>query len=80
MAHSIVVWPAANMTSVTSRSPEDVKEPDSSAAFLRESIRRVAIIGIKIALELFPCVRGQLGFFDRVGRRKLLLCWEEMVG
>ena len=53
IAYSIVVCGPANTTSATaSKSSVRVKEPDSSAAFFRESIRRVAIIGMKIALEL----------------------------
>ena len=42
------------MTSVmTWRSPVRVKEPAPSAVFLRESIRRLDIMGMKITLELF---------------------------
>ena len=76
---SVVVCAPANTTLVTrsrSKSSELSEERDGPAAFLRESSRRVAIIEMKITLELFSVRRFGLvvgkrnGFSVIIGERK----------
>jgi len=50
-----------------------------SAAFLRESIRREAITGMRIALELVVVPVVERDGVGRMGER-FLLYWEETVG
>jgi hypothetical protein len=52
--------PANSMLVAASESSVHVKEQGWSAASLRESITRAAIIEIKITLELFSCPVGKI--------------------